>query len=125
MLLVRTTIGLSNIHGIGIFAAEFIPKDTIIWKFQPGFDLKLSEEAIQQLAPPALEQTLKYSYLENGEYILCSDDARFFNYSRTPNCTTDELKRYTIAARDIQAGEELTEDYEEFDNGLYTVHRYR
>ncbi|HZB95540.1 MAG TPA: SET domain-containing protein-lysine N-methyltransferase [Herpetosiphonaceae bacterium] len=124
MLMVRTKIGPSQIHGIGIFADEFIPKGTLIWQFQQGFDIKLSPEALRKLSPPALEQVLKYGYFEDGEYILCSDDARFFNASRTPNCTSGEQKIYTIAARDISKGEELTEDYREFDVGPFRTHHY-
>lgn len=124
MMLVKTTIGPSPLHGIGIFAAEFIAKDTIIWSFQPGFDLRLSRQQIEQLAPPAREQTLRYCYADGDDHILCGDDARFFNWSETPNCTTDDLQRYTIAARDIAVGEELTEDYIELEEDGLTVHRY-
>ncbi len=38
MLLVKTKIGQSNISGIGVFADEFIPKGTVIWRYQEGFD---------------------------------------------------------------------------------------
>ena len=124
MLLVRTTIGPSTIHGIGIFAAEFIAKGTIIWQFQPGFDLKLSPDALGRLSPAALAQALNYSYVEDGAYILCADDARFFNASRTPKGTSGGLNSYTIAARDIAEGEELTEDYRAFDDGPFRTHRY-
>src|SRR3712207_9305077 len=81
MLLVRTRLGPSPIHGIGLFAAEFIPKGTIIWEYRAGFDLRLTEEDLRRLAPPALEQVLEYSYVEGGHYILCADDARFFNHA--------------------------------------------
>ena len=110
--------------GSGIFAAECIAKGTLIWRFQPGFDLKLSPEALRRLSPAALEQALNYSYVEDGAYILCADDARFFNASRTPNCTTGALNSSTIAARDIAAGEELTEDYRDVDDGPFRAHRY-
>ena len=38
MLLVKTRLGASAIHGIGLFADEFIPKDTVTWRFTPGLD---------------------------------------------------------------------------------------
>ena len=46
MLLVDARAGLSEIHGIGLIAQEFIPKGTCIWKFQEGFDLAIPEEEI-------------------------------------------------------------------------------
>lgn len=118
MLHVKTRLGPSPIHGIGAFAAEDIPKGTIIWEFREGFDLRLTEEELRRLAPPALEQALKYSYVEDGHYILCADDARHFNHSETPN-TDDTSALYTIAARDIAAGEEITSDYRTFDHGQH------
>lgn len=120
MLLVKTRIGPSRIHGIGIFAAQFISKGEGLWRFEPGFDLELSKDDILRLSPPAQEQVLKYAYLDKelNKYILCSDDARFFNHSKAPN--TREVKSedgygITVALKDIHEGEEITCDYEAFD----------
>lgn len=120
MLLVKTHIGPSNIHGTGLFADESIPKGTAVWEFKHRFDLQLTREEISSLAPPAREQLLKYAYLEpSGVYVLCSDDARFFNHSNTPNTTAlinvDGRDYRDIANRDINPGEELTADYSAFD----------
>lgn len=123
MLLVRTRLGQSLIHGIGLFADEPIPKDAIIWRFNPNIDIRLRPEAIEELSFAAQEQMRRYSYREkhSGLYVLCGDDARFFNHSSTPNC----LDLYngidsdiTIALRDIAPGEELTCDYAMFDLDL-------
>ena len=52
-------------------------------------------------------------------YILCSDDARFFNHSDTPNTESREVdgedEVITVAKRDMQPGEELTDDYRTFE----------
>ena len=118
MLLVKTRIAQSAIHGIGIFADEFIPKGTTIWEFTPGFDVYVTAEEIQTLPAPAQAQMLKYCHREvdNGQYVLCADDARFFNHADEPN--TVDLpgpEGPTIAVRDITIGEELTGDYWAFD----------
>jgi len=88
MLTVKTKIGSSNISGIGLFADQFIPKGTIVWKFQEGFDLLLSKEEIIKLSEPAQKQFYNYAYLDKkyNKYLLCSDDARFFNHSDDFNC---------------------------------------
>ena len=93
MLLVKTRLGVSEIHGMGLFAEEFIPCGTLH----------------------------HYSYLDaaSGKYVFCLDNARFMNHSDAP--TTVPLPGDTdpfgvdVAARDIQPGEELTCDYGEFD----------
>jgi uncharacterized protein len=123
MLLVQTKIGPSPINGTGLFANQFIPKGTLLWKFAPGFDLRIDKDQLSTLAAPALEQFLKYSYLnaDTNKYVLCFDDARFFNHSDTPNCVeqlSDEEDGLYIAAQDIQSGEELTCDYKDFDGNF-------
>lgn len=120
MLLVETHINPSPIHGIGIFASQFIAEGTIIWQFMPGFDLKLTEEDLLKLSLPVQEQVLKYAYLDSklNAYILCSDDARFFNHSKTPNTREKDSEDgygITIALQDIYEGEEITCNYNTFD----------
>jgi hypothetical protein len=56
-----------------------------------------------------------YCYLSpEGIYVFCGDNAKFMNHSTDPNCDDPE-GRYTVANRDIEAGEELTSDYTTFD----------
>ena len=114
MLHVEANLGVSHIHGIGLFAAQFIPAGTIIWRFQAGFDVELSHEDFVQLTPAAQKQVSHYAYScpIGRRYFLSSDDDRFTNHSDTPN--THFVDGCTVASRDIQAGEELTADYREF-----------
>ncbi len=49
MLLVKTQLKNSRIHGVGIFADEDIPKGTAIWRDYEGFDLEYSVEAVDKL----------------------------------------------------------------------------
>lgn len=71
----------------------------------------------EKLSETSREQFLKYAYISKatGNYILCSDDTRFFNHSKDNNVinisSENEQESIDIAARDIQAGEELTYDY--------------
>ena len=120
MLLVRTKIGVSPIHGIGLFADGYIAKESVTWKFLEGFDLRLPPSILDRLSAPARSQFLHYSYFhaETGLYELCSDDARFFNHSDTPNTASVELlsgEEVDVALRDIRDGEEITCDYRTFD----------
>jgi uncharacterized protein len=56
MLLIKTKLDVSPIEGIGLFADEFIGRDTIIWRFQPLIDLRFPREGLSQLSPSAREQ---------------------------------------------------------------------
>ncbi len=121
MLLVKTKLGLSKIHGIGVFADEFIPKGTIVWKFQPEFDRSIAQEDFDKLSDSAKKQFLNYAYINprTDRYTLCFDDGRFFNHSETPNCgdieSFEDPEGLDIALRDIEIGEELTSDYRDFE----------
>ena len=114
MLLVKTYLGPSEIHGIGLFAAEFIPKGTMIWDLHSGFDLELTVEQINSLPEIARDALLHYGYLDGELWVICIDDARHMNHSDCPN--TDNEGAGTIALRDIQAGEEMTCDYNEISD---------
>lgn len=110
MLVVKTYLDKSPINGIGLFAGEFIPKGKKIWIFTPKLDLAFKN--VQVKSKHIFDYLHKYCFKHNGHYILCIDDARFINHSETPNAD-DKTFPYTIAARDIQEGEEITSDYRE------------
>ena len=116
MLLIPVKVNRSLIHGIGIFASQAIDANTRIWSFTSGFDLALDPSALEQQPAHFRETMLHYGYIDprRHRFILCCDDYRFINHSDTPNVRVDpgkELYGVDIAARDIQAGEELTVDY--------------
>ncbi len=118
MLTVKTKIKESAIAGIGLFADQLIPKGTTVWKFQKGFDIELSKAQFAELSEPAQEQVLNYCYFDSKKemYVICGDDARFFNHSDNPNVSSSPYDdRPDFALRDIQIGEELTQNYNNFD----------
>ncbi len=123
MLLVKTKIGPSKINGLGLFADQLILKNTPIWKFKRGFDLKYTEAELGQLSEPARDQFLHYCYSYTDKtghyYVICADDYRFLNHSVKPNLANIEVvgeeEGVDIALADIQIGEELMCDCREFD----------
>lgn len=118
MLLFRTTLRASPIHGIGLFAAERIVAGAVVWRFAPGFDQRLDDVALAALSDVAREQVLGYAYIDTvtGERILCGDDARFFNHSTDPNVADVPGNPYEcVALRDIEVGDEIKSDYFLFD----------
>lgn len=116
MLLVKTFLDKSKIQGIGLFADEFIPKGTLIWKFVPGFDFALKKEELNKLPKIAKSWVLHYGYYNENEggHIICVDNGRFMNHSKNSN-TSDTDIAGTIAIKDISKGEEITCNYFEFD----------
>jgi len=115
MILVNASRGNSCIHGKGLIAREPIRIGTIIWVLQPGFDVVLTRAQFEELNANSRDQIGRYIYTDvaTGNYILCSDDARFMNHSDTPNTRTEGNQ--TIAIADIRPGDEITCNYYEFD----------
>ncbi len=121
MLLVKTQLGVSRLHGIGLFAAQFIAKGTLTWEYSPDFDTSYDEADIAYMSPASREQFLKYAYFDKGlrRYVLCFDDQRFINHcSDDPNISS--TPRRDVAARDIHEGEELLCDYNCYDDTYFT-----
>ena len=119
MLLVKTYLAESKIHGIGCYAAERILKGTTVWVFDGRIDTLYNEQQLSKLSLPCQEQIRKYAYFDYfyNSFVLCGDDSRFFNHSINPNCL-DPNPHIVVAARDIEIGEEITSDYSTFTSTI-------
>ena len=116
MLLVKTYLDKSAIHGLGVFAGQFIRKGTKIWRFVEGFDRFYSPKEFARLPKPARDFIKFHGYRVDGEILFTVDHDRHMNHSDEPN--TYLKSGYAIASRNIRKGEEITNDYREFDAGL-------
>ena len=117
MMLVRTYLARSEIHGFGVYAEEAIQAGTPVWDFTPGFDVLISEETFASLPLLAQEHIRHYGSLTAGPnqtktYLLCSDHAKFMNHSENPNLHSATDPGYALRA--FAAGEEITCNYGEF-----------
>jgi hypothetical protein len=115
MLLINASAGRSRIHGKGLIARELIPAGTLVWALKRGFDVELTKAQFEDLSPNARDQVARYIYTDvaTGNYILCSDDAKYMNHSDTPNTRTEGQQ--TVATSPIEPGQEITCNYYEFD----------
>ncbi len=121
MLLVRTELKPSSIHGIGIFAAEPIPKGMITWRFDPQFDLVFTKEEVDAMPEIQRQFMLFYAYFSPRlhRYVLCADGVMFMNHSDTPNIGNvledEQDEESNISLSDIGKGSELTINYHHDD----------
>ena len=101
---------INEVVGYGVVATRFIPKGTITWALDK-LDRIFTPAQIQKLEPMYQKVLDRYTYRnQEGNHILCWDNARFVNHSFNSNCLTTAYE-FEIAIRDIQPGEELTDDY--------------
>ncbi|MFX0057380.1 MAG: SET domain-containing protein [Candidatus Hodarchaeota archaeon] len=116
----------SKIHGLGLFAKKIIPKGTIWWHARPQDVLIITKGQFLTLdsshKSPTMENymnsLLTYSYYERDldALIFCLDDSRYVNHSFEANsgASEDENGFCAVAQKDIQPGEEITEDYSKY-----------
>jgi hypothetical protein len=105
---------ISSEIGFGVVATKLIPKGTVTW-VQDALDRVFTPEEIEMLDSmygPILEC---YTFRNGqGNYILCWDNGRYVNHSFHPSCITTAYD-FELAVRDINPGEELTDDYGYFN----------
>lgn len=114
MLMVKTELRQSDIHGTGVFLLEPVRKGELIWRFDSRVDRVYSEDDLASL-PEHMQHFLRtYSTWHEATrlWILCGDNGRHFNHSDAPNTLSlgagfgDD-----VAAEDLAEGTELTTNY--------------
>ena len=124
MFLVPTEVRVSTIQGRGTFAGRKILQGEVVWVYQPDHDRAMSVAQYQALDDAGRTELDKIAYLsaESNLYIYppADDPALYVNHSDHHNLTsvTDHNispEPHFVANRDIDSGEELTNNYAEFD----------
>jgi SET domain-containing protein len=120
MLLVKTSLRKSDIHGFGCFAEEKINKGQVVWVFDDRIDVRVTVDELKQLPESARDFYRIYGYSEmyQGEQVivLCGDHSKHMNHSLEPNLTEGgDEGELNVALCDIEVGEELTCNYYNFD----------
>ena len=125
MYLVKIIAKDSIIDGKGVFAEEDIKKDTIVWKFDPNHDKTITQEKFDSLDQETKKDLLRVAYFSSESNLWVyppeDDPARFTNHSPKNNLSAVidkdiSIEPFFVANRDIKKGEELTNNYLEFDN---------
>lgn len=106
-----TELRLVNPHvGYGVFASKHIPKGSLVYVQDP-LDIEITPEQYQCLDETSRMLAEKYSYIDpRGNRILSWDAAKYVNHSCNPN-TMSTAWGFEVALRDIEPGEEITDEY--------------
>jgi len=100
----------SEIHGKGLFASGFIPKDSIAMIISG--EVISEEECIRRED----EENNVYIFWNGDNYIDCinTDKIKYINHSCNYTCSVverDDESLYLVAEQDLNIGDELTIDY--------------
>lgn len=125
MYLVQVTVKESSIDGKGVFTLQDIKVGDVVWKFDPSHDKILTRAEFDALNQEEKKVLRRVAYLskntERWVYPPENDPALFTNHSKENNLsatlnTSISEEPIFVANRDIAAGEELTNNYHEFDD---------
>src|SRR5476649_722806 len=83
MLLVKTYVDKSKVHGLGVFAGQSIRKGAKIWRFVYGFDRFYTRKRLAKLPKQARDHINLHGYQWKNEILLSMDYDTFMNHSET------------------------------------------
>lgn len=106
---VKCTLGVSEIHGVGVFAIRDIKKGEHLYPFTEA-DVELTEDISSRVLKVILDRNVIYKNTKTVEHPnLEVNYPAFMNHSNNPN--SDGV----YALKDIEEGEEITENYRHDD----------
>lgn len=101
---------INDTVGYGVFATDFIPEGTIVY-VKDSLELVIPPDAYAHHPQEVRTMIDKYSFMdESGNRIVSWDFAKYVNHCC--NCNTISTGYgFEIAIRDIQPGEQITDEY--------------
>ena len=120
MIHIKYTLDRSDKHGIGLFAGQDIQKGQIIYTVSPLLDMNITEEQFDSLDEREKQEILWWGFFDEPfqKWHVDFDVSKFINHSFEATLTQDPEhdEASLVATRDIKAGEELTQNYLEFES---------
>ncbi len=118
MIHINYAISPSRTHGVGLFTTQPIHAGELIYTPNPLLDANVSAEQFANLSSSEQREIQYYGYFNKKTKLwhVAFDAIRMLNHASgdTANISQDEDMVMT-AKRDIAAGEELLQDYLDFD----------
>jgi SET domain-containing protein len=125
MYIVPVEIKPSDIDGKGVFAKQDIKKGTVVWKYVKNYDKKISPQVFDKFDSSKKKLLERIAYLSptSGMWVMPppNDVACYTNHSpelyNTSTMVNLEISSEPMfyANRNIKTGEEITNNYLEFD----------
>lgn len=120
MIHIKYKLDKSASHGIGLFADEDLKRGQLIYTASPLLDLNITQAQFDSLSDREKDEIRWWGFKieDEGVWHVDFDVSKFINHSYEPTVTQDPGRKdaYLVATRDIQKGEELTQNYLEFES---------
>lgn len=119
MIHIKYKLDTSSYHGVGLFADQDIKKGQLIYTPSPLLDVNIAQEEFDLLDEKEKREILWWGFFDkpSKKWHVDFDVTHFINHSYKGTLTQDQshADAYLVATRDIKKGEELTQNYLEFE----------
>ena len=119
MIHIKYKLNTSAHHGIGLFVDEALTKGQLIYTPSPRLDVNLTQEEFDSLEKREQEEMQYWGFFDtnNQKWHVDFDVSHFINHSYEATVTQhpEHSDTYLVATRDVAQGEELTQNYLEFE----------
>lgn len=107
----KTTLRFINEEvGYGLFATEFLPKGTITY-VKDSLEIEISPKEFERHSKELQEVIERFSYIDqHGMRVISWDFGKYVNHCCQCNSISTGYG-FEIAIRDIQPGEQITDEY--------------
>lgn len=120
MMHIKYKLKESPIHGIGLFADEDLSEGQLIATASPKLDVNITQEEFDSLDERERQEVEYWGFWDkmNNVWHVDFDNTKFINHSEKPTVTQDIEKKemYLVTTRKVDRGEELTQNYLEFES---------
>jgi len=119
MIHIKYKIDKSKIHGVGFFTRENLKKGEVVYTASPLLDVDISQKEFNSLNEREKREVKYWGFWDeaNNVWHIDFDNSKFINHSFNPTLTQDSKHKdaFLITTRDVKKGEELTQNYLEFE----------
>jgi len=109
----------SPLHGIGLFADEDLTAGQLVYTASPLLDVNITQEQFDSLTDREKEEFHWWGFFDelSQRWHVDFDVSKFINHSPEGTVTqdTNHVEAYLVTTQDMKKGEELTQNYLEFE----------
>jgi uncharacterized protein len=119
MIHIKYKLCKSELHGIGLFTQENLRKGQVVYTASLLLDVNITQAQFDSLNNLEKAEIKYWGFWDAFRKVwhVDFDNTKFINHSLKPTLTQspEHKDAYLVATRAIKAGEELTQNYLEFE----------
>ncbi len=120
MIHIKYKLDKSDKHGIGLFTEENLQSGQLVYTASPLLDLNITQKEFDSLTKAEQQEILWWGFFDKSlqKWHVDFDVSKFINHSKNATLTQKDTytDAYLVTTREVQKGEELTQNYLEFES---------